>query len=292
MNRGGTKTRGFKIMRGFSGLFRRSGIAAAGFGLMACLSPQGVLAQFYYQRPVGVLPPQAISEIANEELGLRSVSRLLRSGEVYYVEGVTPRGAQMRFVVDAYYGRVLQRTVLRAPVRGDVAERRRLAGIGRSDYPGHPGSMDRFDDGEPEDFPGLRPPGRIKDGAQNPTPPQKTASALTRPPVAPAKPLPTTPAALPEKTAPKASAKPAAAPATSPAVAPPSRPLPSAAKITPDAPGPRLQNPDDLRLPAEPDRAPPMAARANERLVPAMLDDATPKSTRPPTAPVPVTPLN
>jgi hypothetical protein len=279
------------IMRGFSGLFRRSGIAAAGFGLLACLSPQGATAQFYYQRPIGPLPPHAISEIATEELGLLSVSRLLRSGPYYYVEGVTPRGAQMRFLVDAYYGRVIERTVLRPPqqARGDAADRRRFAVLGRPDYPGRPGIAGRTDEDETEDYPGLRPPGRVKDGVKNVAPPQKAASAITRPPVAPARTMPVAPAALPEKAAP---AKPVTLPTATPAVAPVPRPLPSAAKVTPDGLRPRLQNPNDLRLPSEADRTPPMAAKVKDGFAPAMLDDATPKSTKPPTAPVPVTPLN
>lgn len=280
------------ITRDFSGLFRQLGIAAAGLGLMACLAPQNASAQFYYQRPIGALPPHAISEIASEELGLLSVSRILRSGSVYYVEGTTRRGAQMRFVVDAYYGQVLQRTVLRPPVRSVDAEHRRYAGLGRPVYSGYPAYIDRFDDAEPEDYPGLRPPGRVRDGVKHPAPPQKAASALTRPPVVPTRPLPATPAALPEKVLPKTATKPSAAPAAGPVVTPPPRPLPSAARITPEAPTPRLQNPEDLRLPSEPDRAQPMAAKARDGFVPAPLDDATPKSDRPPTAPVPVTPLN
>lgn len=277
-------------MRGFSGLFKRSVIAAAGLGLLACFSPQNASAQFYYQRPIGALPPHAISEIASEELGLRSVSRILRSGQVYYVDGATPRGVQMRYVVDAYYGRVLERTVIRGPTRGDAVERRRFAGLDQPYYPGRQGNIDRFDDDEPEQYQVLRPPGRIRDGANNVMPPQKSATALIRPPVAPPKALPSTPAALPEKVLPKASVKPVAPLATSPTPVP--RPLPSAAKATPEAPNLRLQNPDDLRLPSEPDRSPPMAARAKDNFAPALLDDATPKSTKPPTAGVPVTPLD
>ena len=282
-------------MRGFSGLLKGRGLAVAGFGLLTSLVPQNASAQFYYQRPVyqrpvGALPPQVMSEIASEELGLRSVSRLLRNGPVYYIEGITPRGIQMRYVVDAYYGRVLDRTVIRGPARGDAVERRRVAGLGQPDYPGRPPYMDRFDDDEPEPYPVLRPPGRVRDGVNGLAPPPKSASAITRPPVAPAKVLPAIPASLPEKVLPGTGSKPAAPLVTAPAPVP--RTLPSAAKVTPEAPKLRLQNPDDLRLPSEPDRTPPMAARAKDSFAPALLDDATPKSTKPPTADVPVTPLD
>lgn len=280
-------------MRMISGLFERSNLMAAGFGLLACLSSQTASAQVYYQRPIGPLPPHVIGEIATIELGLYPVSRVLRSGPVYYVEGITTRGARMRYTVDAYYGQILDRVVVRGPVQvpGGPGDHRRFAGLGPPDHvlgPGYRESFEDADDGL------LRPPGRVRDGSRPALPQPKAASAISRPPAAPAKALPPTPAALPEKAAPRPVVKP---PVPTIAPTPVPRPLPSDAKVTPDTPRPRLQNPDDLRLPPEPDRVPPMAARpgvspAPTSLAPALLDDATPKSTRSPTAPVPVTPLD
>lgn len=273
-----------------SAMFKRPALLAAGLGLLICLPPQAASAQFYYQRPIGPLPPHAIGEIATMELGLHPVSRVLRSGSVYFVEGTTARGAQVRYTVDAYYGHILDRVVVQGPARGGLHDRRRIAGLGQSDYRAMPGYLEPEDDEDEI----RRPPGRVREPSRSTAPQPKAASVINRPPVAPAKILPATPAALPDKVAPRPVVRP---PVPTVAPVPVPRPLPSEVRATPEPLKPRLQNPEDLRLPPEPDRAPPMAASpkpvpAGESLAPALLDDATPKSTRPPTAPVPVTPLN
>lgn len=280
------------------GIFRRAGLLAIGLSALALVQTGPVAAQYYFARPVEALPPHAVGEIATMELGLHPVSRVIRNGSVYFVEGFSSRGSHMRYMLDAYRGHVLDRMVLdrTRQDRGEAERhlRRRLAGLP--------------DTGEQRSV--LRPPARVMDVPREavrrdsvrelpkPTPvPQKAAAAATRIPVM----------------------QPTVGPVARPASLPGNRAgaqdttqqrkaaLPSAVTVTP-ALQPRLQNPDDLRLPSEPDRTPPLAARAGEPArpaglpglpsapsstpAPALLDDATPKSGKPPTPDVPVTGLN
>lgn len=249
-----------------------------GFGLslglgLALLAPLPAAAQFYYRRQPEALLPQDVGEIAVYDLGLRR-HRVVRSGPVYYVDGQTAAGVQMRYVIDAYDGDILGRQLLS---RQFLPPPLAIPDDDR-DWPrrhGRPGWLE--DDEVPESRALIRPGQRL--GEERKTGERKAGERKAGGPAAPPKSAAVSPPLPPTRDL--------------PAVRPAPSGNPGAAALAPAAPKLRLQNPEDLRLPGEPDRAPPLASHsAGAALAPAPLDDATPKSSLPPTPAVPVAPLD
>jgi hypothetical protein len=183
----------------------------AGTAMAALFGAASAFAQ-YQALP---LPPHAIGDMLIRQ-GFTAFSPPRLRGDVFILEAVTARGAQVRLTIDAYNGEIVDSVRLSPPVGAPQDIRR---GVIEPIEPQWPGEEE--DEIAPEVAPDLAPA------------PQRYRDTVLEPPVGPASPAPAPAVRPPQPGAAKAAdpAAPAAKPATKAAGA-----APADAKAAPEKP--------------------------------------------------------